>query len=76
MIRRDVWNTYHVAGYTHDLTQDQASAGGIILSQVRRTKRGWQRRACQSNGRHRSYTPAEDISEAEGLRLWAEAQRY
>ena len=75
-LRRDVWNTYRVAGYTHAITQDQASAGGVILSQVRRCKRGWQRRAVQSNGRHRSCTPPEDISDEEGLAAWEQARAY
>jgi hypothetical protein len=75
-MRRDTWTTYRVSGYTHALTQDQASAGGVILHQVRRTKRGWQKRAVQSNGNHSSATDPSDVADAEGEAAWEAAKKY
>ena len=60
------WNTYHVNGYTHDVANDQSSAGGIHLHQVRCIKNVWEKRICQSNGNHQSYGPHERVSESEG----------
>lgn len=74
-IRKSTWNTYRMTGYTHSVAQDQASAGGVILHQVRRTKHGWQERACQSNGRHEAYGAVEPISESDGEAKFATAQQ-
>ena len=67
-IRRDVWNIYRTTGYTHDVAQDQRSAGGVHHHEVRRTKTGWQTRICQSNGRHTAYGPTKPVSDEEGER--------
>jgi len=76
-IKATHWNTYHLTGYTRDVANDQASAGGVHLHQVRRTRGGhWQARICQSNGRHRAYGPVESITEAEGLAYFARAESY
>lgn len=75
-ISRTTWNTYATTGYAHDVAQDQASAGGVHLHQVRRTRGGWQKRICQSNGQHRSYGPVEPVSDADGEALFARAERY
>jgi len=61
------WNTYYVGGYTHDVANDQSSAGGVHLHQVRKTSKGWQKRICQSNGKHQAYGIIEKISDSEGL---------
>lgn len=61
------WNSYYVGGYTHDVANDQSSAGGVHLHQIRKTVKGWQRRICQSNGKHQAYSTIENISDAEGL---------
>lgn len=74
--RRDVWTVYATTGYTHDVANDQRSAGGVHHHEVRRTKRGWQTRVCQSNGRHTSYGPVRDIDDAEGEAAWAKAATY
>lgn len=73
-MQRTTWNTYKITGYTHDIAQDQRSAGGVHLHQVRRTKAGhWQRRILQSNGRHQTAGPVEEITPAEGERAFATA---
>ena len=61
------WNTYYVGGYTHDVANDQSSAGGVHLHQVRKTANGWQKRICQSNGKHQAYSPIEKISDSDGV---------
>lgn len=75
-IRRSTWNTYAMSGYTHDVSGDQASAGGVHLYEVRRGPSGWQRRVRQSNGRHVSYGPVTAIDDAEGEALYARAETY
>lgn len=65
-LKQTTWNTYRTTGYTHDVANDQRSAGGVHHHQVRRTARGWQYRICQSNGRHQSYGPVSAIDDAEG----------
>jgi hypothetical protein len=65
-IRKSNWNTYATHGYTHDVANDQASAGGVHLYQVRLTDRGWQTRICQSNGKHQAYSEATLISDQDG----------
>ena len=65
-MKRSTWNTY-------DVTNDQRSAGGVDLHQVRRAKAGWQTRICQSNGRHRACGPVRPISDVEGEGRYFEA---
>lgn len=73
-LRKSNWNTYATYGYTHDVANDQSSAGGVHLYQVRLAKAGWQKRICQSNGRHQSYGPVESISAADGEACFATAK--
>ncbi len=73
--RKSTWTTYATTGYTHDAANDQASAGGVHHHQVRRTRRGWQSRICQSNGRHIAYGPVEPIDEADGEAKFATAKQ-
>lgn len=75
-IRKSAWNTYAMSGYTHDVSGDQASAGGVHLYQVRKAAVGWQKRICQSNGKHKSYGAVEAISDVEGEALYARAETY
>lgn len=73
-MKKTTWNTYSTRGFSHDIANDRASSGGVVHHQVRRTRNGfWQRRACQSNGRHEAYGPVEAISDAEGEALYATA---
>ena len=72
-MRKSTWNTYAVRGYTHDVGNDQSSAGGVHLHQVRRTPRGWQKRICQSNGNHQSYSAVEAVTDADGEAAFATA---
>lgn len=74
-MRKSTWNTYRITGYTYDVANDQASAGGVHEHQVRRTKSGWQTRILQSNGRHSSFGPVSPLSDAEGEALFATAQQ-
>jgi hypothetical protein len=67
------WNTYHTSGYTHDVANDQASAGGVHLHQVRRVLSGWQRRILQSNGRHQACGDIASISKEDGEAKYATA---
>lgn len=74
-LTKTTWNTYAISGYTHDVANDQASAGGVHLHQVRRTRAGyWQTRICQSNGRHESYGPVAVIDDEDGESHYATAQ--
>lgn len=76
-LRKDVWTTYRMRAYSHAITQDQQSAGGVIYSQVRCTRRtGWQIRQVQSNGRYSSEALPLDVSDAEGEEAWKMAQTY
>jgi hypothetical protein len=72
-MKMTAWNTYYTGGYTHDVANDQASAGGVHLHQVRRTLAGWQRRIVQSNGRHQAYGAVESISKEDGADKYASA---
>ena len=72
-MRRNQWNTYATYGYTRDVANDHASAGGVHLHQVRLGVRGWQTRICQSNGRHTAYGPVTAIAEAVGEAHYATA---
>lgn len=65
-MKRTNWNTYATRGYTFDAAQDQRSAGGVHLHQVRKTKAGWQKRILQSNGRFKAAGPVSAISDADG----------
>jgi hypothetical protein len=75
-MRKDTWNTYATYCYTYDVANDQRSAGGVHLHQVRKTRAGWQKRICQSNGRFRSYSEVTPLSEAEGEAAFATAQQF
>lgn len=68
------WNTYYRGGYTHDVANDQRSAGGVHLHQVRKGKGRWQKRICQSNGRFDAYSKVEPLTDAEGEERFARAQ--
>ncbi len=75
-MRRDEWNTFRTMAYTYDAANDQGSAGGVHLHQVRKHKSaGWQRRICQSNGTHRAYSDVFPISDAEGEAAFASAEQ-
>lgn len=74
-MKKTTWNTYSIVGFSHDVANDQASAGGVHLHQVRRHAHGgWQHRICQSNGRHQAYGPVESISVEDGEAKFATAQ--
>lgn len=76
MIRKTTWNTYRMTGYSHDVANDQRSAGGCHFHQVRKTRDGWQRRIRQSNGSHSAYGPVESIDDETGTANFATAQTY
>lgn len=73
-MRKTAWNTYRIMGYSHDVANDQRSAGGVHAHEVRKTASGWQKRIRQSNGRFTSYGPTEAVSDADGESMFAEAQ--
>ncbi len=73
-IRKTAWNTYATYCFTHDVANDQASAGGIHVHEVRKTKAGWQKRICQINGRHTSYGTVSQVSDADGEAAFATAR--
>ncbi len=75
-MKASTWNTYHTTCYTHDVAQDQRSAGGVHLHQVRRVKTGWQKRIKQSNGSHTSYGETKPMTDADGAAAFATAQTY
>jgi hypothetical protein len=72
-MRKDVWNTYARCAYTGDVANDQRSAGGAHLHQVRRTRQGWQKRVKQTNGTYTAYSPVYPLSDAEGAAAFATA---
>lgn len=75
-LRKSNWNTYGTRGYTYDVANNQASAGGVHLHQVRKSKNGgWQKRICQSNGQHESFGPVTPISDVDGEAYFATAQQ-
>lgn len=74
-MQKTTWNTYATRCYTYDVANDQRSAGGVHLHQVRKTKSGWQKRILQSNGRFEAAGEVEPISEAEGEAKFATAQQ-
>jgi hypothetical protein len=73
-MKATTWNTYRITAYTHDVAQDQRSAGGVHLHQVRRTKNGWQKRIVQSNGKHMAYGETLTMSYTDGAAAYATAQ--
>lgn len=73
-IRKSAWNTYRTTGYTHDVANDQRSAGGIHFHQVRKTKTGWQLRIEQSNGKHTSYGAVTTTTDADGEAKFEQAK--
>ena len=75
-IRKSTWNTYGMNGYTYDCANDQRSAGGVHLHQVRLGKHGWQHRICQSNGWHKAYSPVTPIDDAQGEARFEQAKNY
>lgn len=75
MIRKSTWTTYATTGYSYDVANDQASAGGVHHHQVRKCRAGWQHRVCQSNGRHTAHGPVSPISDEEGEAHYASAKQ-
>ena len=75
-IRKSNWNTYGMNGYTYDCANDQRSAGGVHLHQVRRGKHTWYTRICQSNGSHKSYSTVTPIDDIQGEALFEQAKAY
>lgn len=75
-LRKSTWNTYITSCYTHDVANDQRSAGGTHNHQVRKASGGWQRRIRQSNGAHEAFSQPESISDEEGERLFRMALTY
>lgn len=73
-MKTTTWNTYRTTGYTHDVAQDQRSAGGVHLHQVRKTKAGWQKRIKQINGRFVAFGPVTALTDAEGEAAFATAK--
>lgn len=73
-MRKTTWNTYKILGYTHDVANDQRSAGGIHDYQVRKGKAGWQTRIRQSNGRYQSFSAVWPISEQDGEAYFEQAR--
>jgi len=73
-VKTTTWNTYRTTCYTHDVAQDQRSAGGVHLHQVRRTKSGWQERIVQSNGNHSATSEVTPMSDADGAAAFATAK--
>lgn len=75
-IKKTTWNTYATRCYTYDVANDQRSAGGVHLHQVRWTPDGWQTRILQTNGRFSAAGPVEPVRDnAEGAALFATAQQ-
>lgn len=69
------WNTYRTLGYTYDVANDQRSAGGVHLHQVRWAADGWQHRIEQSNGGHSAYSRVTPMDPADGAAAFATAQQ-
>lgn len=72
-MRKSTWNTYATYGYSHDVANDQESAGGVHHSQVRHHNGQWQQRICQSNGRHVAYGPVAPINDVDGKAYYSTA---
>jgi hypothetical protein len=75
-IKKTTWNSYDHTGYTYDCANDQRSAGGIHIHQVRLGKHGWQHRICQSNGSHTAYSPVTPIDDEQGETWFEQAKAY
>lgn len=75
-MRKTTWNTYAMNGYTHDVANCQASAGGVHLHQIRKTPSGWQQRVLQSNGNHQAAGEVWSIPESEGEVKFERAKNY
>jgi len=75
MARRSTWNTYATYGFSYDVANDQASAGGIHEHQVRLSVEGWQKRILQANGRHTAYGSVIPISAESGEAFYAIVQQ-
>ena len=75
-MKNTTWNTYRTTGYTHDVAQDQRSAGGVHHHQIRKTKSGWQKRIKQTNGRYSSVSETQTISDAEGAAAFETAKSF
>jgi hypothetical protein len=73
-MKNTTWNTYATTGYTHDVAQDQRSAGGVHHHQIRRAKIGWMKRIRQINGSHSATGPVCAVSDADGSAAFATAQ--
>ena len=75
-MKNTTWNTYKTTGYTHDVAQDQRSAGGVHHHQVRKTKAGWQKRIEQTNGTATSFGVVQSISDADGVAAFEMAKKH
>ena len=75
-IRQTEWNTYSMRGYTHDVANDQRSAGGVHFLQVRRGPAGWQKRVLQSNGTATAAGPIEVLDTPQGEAYFEQAKAY
>ena len=75
-IRKTTWNTYAARGYTHDVANDQRSAGGVHLHQVRKGSGGWEKRIEQSNGRWSAFGETSPISDEDGEAYFEMARKY
>ena len=72
-MEKNVWNTYATYCYTYDVANDQRSAGGVHLYQVRKTRVGWQKRILQSNGNYCHPGPVRPMDEQDGEVAFATA---
>ena len=75
-MRKSTWNTYRMAAYTYDVGQDQRSAGGVHLHQVRKHKGMWQKRILQSNGNFQSDSVVDFLTDEGGEAYYAMAVDY
>lgn len=67
------WTTWATRAYTHDVANDQRSAGGVHLHQVRKIDGQWQARILQSNGKYRHHGEVSPLDDAEGEARYATA---
>ena len=70
------WNTYRPTCYTHDVAQDQRSAGGTHNRQVRWNGHQWQMRIRQSNGSHEAFSETWAVTDADGEAAFETAKTY
>lgn len=73
-MKKSNWNTYHTSAYTYDVANDQSSAGGVHLHQIRKRGKLWQKRIWQSNGSHGASGTVELVDEDEGELLFVTAE--